>query len=231
MCIKILNRYLMGSLSASIAKKVAMALSGLFLVFFLAQHFTINVTSTINPSIFNEWSHFMGTNPVVQFVLQPILIFGVVFHFVMGIIIELKNNKARQKGYAKYSGNKNSTWASRNMIISGAVVLAFLGLHFYDFWVPEMVYKYVEVNEALEDRYYTELLHKFEDPIRVGIYVLSFVLLMFHLWHGFASSFQTMGWNNKYSKAIKAFTKVYAIAIPLGFIFIALYLHFNQLPH
>jgi succinate dehydrogenase / fumarate reductase cytochrome b subunit len=221
----------MGSLSASIAKKVAMALSGLFLVFFLAQHFTINVTATFNPQLFNELSHFMGTNPIVQFVLQPILIFGVVFHFVMGIIIELKNNKARQKGYAKYKGNKNSTWASRNMIISGAVVLAFLGLHFYDFWVPEMVYKYVDVREALEDRYYPELLHKFEDPIRVGIYVLSFVLLMFHLWHGFASSFQTMGWNNKYSKAIKGVTKVYAIAIPLGFIFIALYLHFNQLPH
>jgi succinate dehydrogenase / fumarate reductase cytochrome b subunit len=221
----------MGSLSASIAKKVAMALSGLFLVFFLAQHFTINVTATFNPQLFNELSHFMGTNPIVQFVLQPILIFGVVFHFVMGIIIELKNNKARQKGYAKYKGNKNSPWASRNMIISGAVVLAFLGLHFYDFWVPEMVYKYVDVREALEDRYYPELLHKFEDPIRVGIYVLSFVLLMFHLWHGFASSFQTMGWNNKYSKAIKGVTKVYAIAIPLGFIFIALYLHFNQLPH
>ncbi|MCT8339168.1 succinate dehydrogenase cytochrome b subunit [Flavobacteriaceae bacterium TK19130] len=221
----------MGMLSASIAKKVAMALSGLFLVFFLAQHFTINITSVIDPDTFNEWSHFMGTNPLVQFVLQPILIFGVVFHFIMGIIIELKNNKARQKGYAKYAGNKNSSWASRNMIISGAVVLAFLGLHFYDFWVPEMIYKYVDVNEALESRYYPELAHKFEDPIRVLIYVVSFVLLMFHLWHGFSSSFQTMGWNNKFSKGLQGFTKVYAIAIPAGFIFIALYLHFNQLSH
>ncbi len=218
-------------LSASIARKVAMALSGLFLVIFLAQHFTINITSVIDPDTFNEWSHFMGTNPLVQFVLQPILIFGVVFHFIMGIIIELKNNKARQKGYAKYAGNKNSSWASRNMIISGAVVLAFLGLHFYDFWVPEMIYKYVEVNEALESRYYPELVHKFEDPIRVLIYVVSFVLLMFHLWHGFSSSFQTMGWNNKFSKGLQGFTKVYAIAIPAGFIFIALYLHFNQLSH
>tara|TARA_R100001369_G_C3317165_1_gene168304 strand:- start:353 stop:1018 length:666 start_codon:yes stop_codon:yes gene_type:complete len=221
----------MGILSASIAKKVAMALSGLFLVFFLAQHFTINFSSVFSEETFNSWSHFMGTNPLVQFILQPVLIFGVVFHFVMGIILELKNNKARKISYKSYKGNTNSSWASRNMIISGAVILAFLGLHFYDFWVPEMVHKYVESNPEDATRYYGELVHKFESPIRTGIYVISFVLLMFHLWHGFASSFQTMGWNNKFSKAVKGFTKLYAIVIPLGFIIIALYHHFNQISH
>ncbi|HBY68521.1 MAG TPA: succinate dehydrogenase [Flavobacteriaceae bacterium] len=221
----------MGILSASIAKKVAMALSGLFLVFFLAQHFTINFSSVFSEETFNSWSHFMGTNPLVQFILQPVLIFGVVFHFVMGIILELKNNKARKISYKSYKGNTNSSWASRNMIISGAVILAFLGLHFYDFWVPEMVHKYVESNPEDATRYYGELVHKFESPVRTGIYVISFVLLMFHLWHGFASSFQTMGWNNKFSKAVKGFTKLYAIVIPLGFIIIALYHHFNQISH
>ena len=208
-----------------------MALSGLFLVFFLAQHFTINFSSVFSEETFNSWSHFMGTNPLVQFILQPVLIFGVVFHFVMGIILELKNNKARKISYKSYKGNTNSSWASRNMIISGAVILAFLGLHFYDFWVPEMVHKYVESNPDDSFRYYGELVHKFESPVRTGIYVLSFVLLMFHLWHGFASSFQTMGWNNKFSKAVKGFTKLYAIVIPLGFIIIALYHHFNQISH
>ncbi len=219
----------MGILSASIAKKFAMALSGLFLVFFLAQHFTINITSVIDPDTFNSWSHFMGNNFVVQFLLQPVLIFGVVFHFAMGIVLELQNNKAREVSYKQFKGNRNSSWASRNMIISGAVVLAFIGLHFYDFWFPEMVYKYVEVNPLDDTRYYTELLHKFESPVRVGLYCLSFGLLMLHLWHGFASSFQSVGFNNKYSKAIQGFTKFYAIFIPAGFIFIALYLYFNQI--
>tara|TARA_B100001146_G_scaffold225213_1_gene247923 strand:- start:2493 stop:3014 length:522 start_codon:yes stop_codon:yes gene_type:complete len=173
----------------------------------------------------------MGTNGLVQFALQPVLILGIIFHFVMGIILEIKNNRARVHSYKKYRGSANSSWASRNMIISGLVILAFLGLHFYDFWVPEIIYKYVDVNEAMESRYYPELVHKFESPVRVGLYCLAFVLLIFHLWHGFASSFQTMGWNNKYSKAIKGFTKFYAVAIPVGFIFIALYHHFNQLPH
>jgi len=64
--------------------------------------------------------------------------------------------------------------------------------------------------------------------VRVGLYVISFVLLGLHLYHGFASSFQSMGWNNKYSKALTGFAKAYAIVIPLGFIFIALFHHFNS---
>ena len=221
----------MGILTSSIARKVAMALSGLFLVFFIGQHFVINLTSVIAPDTFNSWSHFMGANGLVQGLLQPVLIFGVVFHFVMGIVLEIKNVGARKVKYASYKGSANASWASRNMIISGAVVLAFLGLHFYDFWIPEMIHKYIETNPEDPTRYLAETVHKFESPVRVGIYIVSFVLLSIHLWHGFASSFQSVGFNNIYSKALNVFTKVYAVAIPLGFVFIALYHHFNQLHH
>ena len=76
--------------------------------------------------LFNEVSHFMGTNPLVQFVLQPVLIFAVVFHFIMGFILELRNKKANGKSYAKNNGAANSTWMSRNMIWSGVTILAFM---------------------------------------------------------------------------------------------------------
>ena len=219
-------------IKSSLARKVVMALSGLFLVFFLGQHFAINITSVIDPDTFNTWSHFMGYNPLVQYVLQPILIAGVVVHFVMGFVLELKNRAARGSvRYASYKGSANASWISRNMIISGLVVLAFLAVHFYDFWLPEMAYKYVEANPEDATRYHEETVHKFEPFWRTVLYVISFVLLALHLLHGFASSFQTMGINNKYSSAIKIFTKIYAIAIPAGFIFIALYHHFNQIPH
>lgn len=230
----------MGILSSSIARKVAMALSGLFLVFFLAQHFTINLTSVIAPDTFNSWSHFMGTNGLVQGVLQPILILGVIFHFVMGFVLELQNRNARAFKYVKYNGAANASWMSRNMIISGLVVLAFLGLHMYDFWVHEMQVKYIQGDmSGLIDpnnpnsgfRYYEETVFKFESPIRVGIYVIAFILLALHLWHGFASAFQSVGFNNKYSKSLKIFTKAFAVLIPLGFAFIALYHHFNPLTH
>jgi len=209
-----------------------MALSALFLMFFLLQHFSINIISVFSPETFNEVSHFMGTFPLVQYVLQPILIFGVIFHFVMGFVLEIKNNKARAISYAKNNGGANSTWMSRNMIWSGAAILAFILLHFYDFWLPEINTKFIEgdmsglidANNAESGyRYFEELQHKFVDIWRVVLYVIAFVFLALHLLHGFDSAFQSVGANNKYTKGLKRFSKIYAIGIPLGFIFIALF--------
>ena len=214
-------------ITTTIARKVAMALSGLFLILFLGQHFTINIMSVFSEKTFNFLSHFMGNNPVVQFILQPVLIFGVVFHFVMGFVLEIKNAQSRSVKYQSYKGSANASWVSRNMIISGIVILSFLGLHFYDFWVPEINYKYVEFLPQDPDRYYGELVHKFHNPVRVGLYSLSFVFLALHLFHGFASSFQSVGLNNKYTHGIKLFTVAFSLVIPAGFIFIAIFHHLN----
>lgn len=211
-----------------------MALSALFLVFFLLQHFAINIFSVLNPDAFNEMSHFMGTNSLVQYGLQPVLLFGVIYHFVMGFILEIKNRNARQISYAKNKGAANSTWMSRNMLWSGLVILGFFVLHFIDFWIPEINTKFVQGDwsgtlQGVEGyRYYEELTHKFVSPLRVGAYVLAFVFLALHLLHGFQSAFQSMGVNNKYSQSLKIFGKAFALFIPLGFIFIALFHHFNH---
>jgi len=204
-----------------------MAISGIFLIIFLLQHFIINITSVFSESIFNQFSHFMGTNFVVQFIAQPILILGVVFHFVMGFVLDFKNRTSRKIKYVKYKGDANASWMSRNMIISGLVVLSFLGLHFYDFWIPEMNYKYVEFLPDDPNRYYDELTHKFEDLTKVVIYVISFVFLSLHLLHGFSSSFQSLGLN-KYNFLIKIIANIYAIGIPLGFSFIAIFHYLNS---
>jgi succinate dehydrogenase / fumarate reductase cytochrome b subunit len=215
--------------SSSIGRKFAMALSALFLIIFLLQHFLINLTSVISEDTFNEISHFMGTNPVVQFLLQPVLIFGVVFHFIMGFILEVKNRNARTVKYAMNKGNANSSPLSRGMIYSGIVILLFLGLHFYDFWIPEINHKYIEVLPENPVRYYEETVEKFHDPVRVGIYSLAFVFLALHLMHGFASAFQSSGMNHrKYSPLIQKLGKAYSVVIPAGFIFIAVYHYLNQ---
>ena len=127
-----------GLTSSTIGRKYAMALSAMFLLIFLLMHLSVNLISVFSETAFNSASHFMGYNPLVQFLMQPILMFAVIFHFVMGFVLEIKNNRARPIKYAMNNGSANSTWFSRNMIISGAVVLAFLAVHFYDFWVHEM---------------------------------------------------------------------------------------------
>lgn len=223
-----------GILNSSIGRKFAMALSALFLMVFLLQHFAINILSVFSPDTFNDVSHFMGTFWVVQYLLQPVLIFGVIFHFVMGFVLEFKNWSARKVGYAKNSPSGNSTWMSRNMFLSGAVILAFLILHFIDFWIPEINTKYIQgdMSGLLADgegfRYFEELEHKFHSHLRTIAYVIAFVLLSLHLLHGFSSAFQSVGANNKYTKGLKKFGKAYAILVPLGFIFIALYHHLKH---
>ena len=216
-----------GLLSSSIGKKFAMALSALFLMIFLLQHFAINILSVFSESAFNKASHFMGTFWAVQYLLQPVLIFGVIFHFVMGFLLEIQNRKARQIKYAKNNGNANSSWMSRNMIWSGFAILAFIVLHFIDFWIPEMQYKYIDFSPENPTRYFHELVEKFHNPVKVSAYVIAFIFLILHLLHGFNSAFQSVGANNKYTKALKGFSKIYAIGIPLGFIFIALFHHFT----
>lgn len=216
--------------SSSIGRKFTMALSALFLIFFLLQHFAINFTSVVSEEVFNELSHFMGTNPLVQFALQPILMLGVTYHFVMGFILEIKNRNSREVKYAMNKGEANSPWISRNMIWTGLFILFFLGFHFYDFWIPEMVYKYVEFSPEDPNRYYTEVLHMFENPMRVIIYSLSFVFLSLHLMHGFQSAFQSIGARHeKYTPLIKKLGNIYAIAIPAGYIFIAVFHFVNSL--
>ena len=209
-----------------------MALSALFLIIFLIIHLAVNVTSLFSAEVFNDLSHFMGTNPLIQFAMQPVLIFGVVFHFVMGFILEIRNKKARNVKYAKFNGAASASWMSRNMAYSGAAILAFIVLHFIDFWIPELNTKYVLGDMSGmhngEFRYFEELQHKFVPIWRVCAYVVAFIFLGLHLAHGFQSAFQSMGFNNKYSKFVNSLGKWYSILIPLGFIIIALFHHLNH---
>jgi len=220
-----------GLLKSSLSKKYFMAASGLFLIVFLTQHFVINLTSVFSADAFNNISQFMGTNPLIQFAIQPILIFGVIFHFVMGFVLEMKNRSARPQKYAFSNPAANSAWTSRYMILSGAVVFWFLALHFYDFWLPEINTKFIHgdmsgLNESGSFRYYEELVHKFTSPVRVGIYVIAFVFLALHLLHGFQSAFQSIGIRHKkYTPLITRIGTLYAVLIPLGFAVIAIY-HF-----
>ena len=221
-----------GLSSSSIGRKYAMALSAMFLLIFLIMHLSVNLLSLGGENgPFNAASYFMGYNPLIQFVMQPILVIGVIFHFVMGFILEIRNRNARPVKYAVNGAAANSTWMSRNMIVSGAVILAFLGLHMYDFWLHEMTYKYIPGEGDANDltRFWGELHGKFAELWRVIIYVVSFILLGLHLAHGFQSSFQSVGARHpKYTPVIKAIGTWYSILIPAGFILVAVFHYVTQ---
>ena len=61
------------------------------------------------------------------------------------------------------------------------------------------------------------------------LYVLAMIALGFHLWHGFASAFQSLGLNNpKFNNGIKLFGKAFSVIVPLLFAIIPLYIHFTK---
>ena len=218
-----------GFTSSSIGRKYAMAISAMLLLSFLVVHVSLNLLSIFSTDAYNTASQFMGYNVFVQFIFQPILMIGVVFHFVMGFVLEIKNRAARPIKYGMNNGSANSSWMSRNMIYSGLVILAFFGLHFYDFWIHEMNYKYVEVMAENPNRYWVELHEKFANLGRVIIYVTAFILLGLHLAHGFQSSFQSIGARHpKYTPFIKAFGFWFSILVPLAFITIAIFHHVTR---
>nr|WP_321353652.1 succinate dehydrogenase cytochrome b subunit [uncultured Draconibacterium sp.] len=211
-------------LTASIGRKFVMSLSGLFLVAFIAVHLGLNLLLIFDNSgeLFNEGAHFMATNPLIK-VMEPILGLGFLIHIVWSFFLEYQNWKARPVKYAKKNMSGASSWASRNMLILGGLVLVFLVLHIMDFfWVIK--FKPEEI-EQLAKGDYDLVAGLFKTSIFACIlYIVGGVLLGIHLSHGFWSAFQTLGLNNKHwLNRWKVIGTIYAILVAVGFAVIPLY--------
>ena len=216
-----------GFSKSSIGRKILMALSGFFLLLFLLQHLLINLLSVFSADVFNTVSEFMGTNPLIQYVLQPVLFFGIIFHLGMGIYLDIKNRNARPIKYAMNKPEENASWMSRNMVVTGIMVMLFIGLHMVHFFVPSINAHYI-THEHLDS--YQMVASKMADPLYLGIYILAFIFLSLHLLHGFQSAFQSVGFNHKkYTPTIKKLGYLYAIGVPLGNVVIAVFHYVNSL--
>ncbi len=208
----------------SVARKFIMALTGFLLIAFLLTHLLINTFSLFSAELFNEGAHFMATNPLIQ-VTQYVLALGFLVHIVMGIKLTLQNKAARPVAYAYNKPGENSSLSSRTMIISGALVLAFIILHLRDYFYE---LKFVGLPEGTTD--YDLVVALFTSPIYTAVYVVSFIVLGFHLNHGFQSAFQSVGANHKkYTPTIQKLGTAYSILIAVGFSAIAICHFINQL--
>jgi succinate dehydrogenase / fumarate reductase cytochrome b subunit len=215
-------------LTSSIGKKLIMSLTGLSLILFLPVHLLGNLLllNDDGGESFNHYAHFMGTNPLVQLSAKG-LYFFILLHAVQGILIYLKNRKVSGKKYAVAS-KANVTWASKNMMWLGILLLVFLGIHMGDFWFATKFQEWPTAELGLENISYGEdepiknLYNKvqlsFDLPIILAVYIISMIGLAFHLLHGFSSAFQTIGLNHKkYTPFIEIVGKIYAIAVPVLF--------------
>jgi succinate dehydrogenase / fumarate reductase cytochrome b subunit len=204
-------------LFSSLSKKFVMALAGLFLLLFLPVHLVINLMLLKgNPEPFNKAAHFMATFPVIK-IVEVVLLLAIIIHITWGILLQIQNWFARPIGYA--GGNKSETsFFSRFMIWTGASVLTFLVLHFFNFYFIKLGF----VRGNPED-FYSVAHSLFKIPAYNYIYLTCFALLGLHLYHAFSSAFQTLGLNHRiWTPVVNVIAWVYAIALPAGFAFISL---------
>jgi succinate dehydrogenase / fumarate reductase cytochrome b subunit len=202
---------------SSVSKKFEMALAGLFLLIFLPLHFSINLMLLKpNPEPFNNAARFMATFPLVK-IMEVILFGAILIHITLGIYLQIQNWLARPVGYA--SGNKSETsFFSRFMIWTGAAVLIFLVLHFFNFYFIRL-----GLVAGNPEDFYSVAHNLFQIPAYNYIYLVCFTLLGFHLYHAFSSAFQTLGLNHRiWTPVVKTVALIYAIVLPGGFAYISI---------
>ena len=82
---------------------------------------------------------------------------------------------------------------------------------------------FYDVGDGVRDLYRMEV-ENFSSPLAVAFYVVMMVVVGLHLWHGVASSFQSLGLNGpRFTPFIRKIGKVSAVVIAGGFIVITLW--------
>ena len=217
-------------LSSTLGRKLLMALTGLFLILFLIVHLigNLQLLKSDGGEAFNVYAQFMTSNPLIKIVSYVNYAF-ILLHVAWAILLSRTNRVAR--GDVRYAINKNSSaWTSRNMGILGTLIFIFLVIHLKGFWyemhwggIATANYAGKEVKDL-----YTVVEAAYGQLWYVAVYVVSMLILAFHLWHGFASAFQTLGLNHlKYNPLIKFVGRAFAIIVPALFALIPIWMFLN----
>ncbi len=225
--------WLSNFLASSIGQKLVMSLTGLFLILFLLVHLVGNLQLLYDDGgeAFNVYANFMTTNPLIK-TTSIGLYFFILLHTIQGIFIKRKNVTSRLDRYAVKS-RSTSSFASRNMAPLGIIIFVFLVLHMWQFWYKMKMGALdpvsVEIGGHLKDvqNLYAPVAYAFSQWGYVLFYVFSMFVIGLHLFHGFQSSFQTLGLGHKrFSGLIKAFGVLYSVVVPAGFAIIPVYFYF-----
>lgn len=206
----------------SISKKILVALLGAFLSIFLLFHASANLCILRNDGgeWYNAFCHFMGTNYVVK--VFEIILFGTfLLHIALTLWLAFTNWMARPKGYHKAQRSKTHT-GSKLQLWTGVLIIACLFLHFLDFFFVKLGWVDGNLN------FYEQAHQKFQDTYIAICYLVFFVIVWFHLRHGFAAIFQTLGlYNYKYSRAVEIIGIIYATLICLMFATVVIGVYFG----
>ena len=204
-----------------------MSLTGFGLVFFVLFHMAMNLVMVIDAPSYNKICAFLGANwyALVATVALAAMVF---IHFVYAFILNLDNYRARGKQrYAVTVKEKGVSWASKNMLVLGIIVILGLGLHLVHFWSKMQLVEIIghdASNGIAATNGAALMMITFSKWWNIALYIVWFVALWFHLTHGVWSMFQSVGAaNDKWYPRLKLASNVVATLILLGFAAVAIY--------
>ena len=212
--------------NSSLGKKLVMSLTGCFLVLFILFHMSMNLVAIISPEGYNTICAFLGAN-WYALAGTVVLAAGVLIHFAYALWLTYNNYQARGKQrYEVTVTEPGVDWASKNMLVLGWIILAGLALHLFNFWakmqLPELMHNMGMHADTLTLAYAANgvyhIQNTFSNPVFVVLYLVWLGALWFHLTHGFWSSMQSLGWNNKvWINRWKCISNIYSTIVVLCF--------------
>lgn len=222
-----LTRCLAAYWNSSIGKKLIVALTGLFLLLFLAGHLVGNLVVFMGPEPFNSYAYFlhhMGHGAGIwAFRIVMLVMLGA--HIVATIALT-RQNKAARKSYECNTTIQASS-SSRYMILTGLTILAFFVYHMLHFTARigneyNTLERYKTTLHGVEGQVHNAwlmVIDGFSVWYVSAFYILSMTLLASHLVHGFQSVFQTLGLRSKKTAAtLQQLSVAYAAFIWIGFV-------------
>lgn len=212
--------------NSSVGRKVVMSITGIALVLFLTFHMAMNLVAIISANGYNMVCEFLGANWYALVATAGLAALFVI-HIVYAFWLTMQNRTARgSERYAVAEKPKNVEWASQNMLVLGLIVFLGLGLHLFNFWakmqLPELMHSMGMYSNLAALDYAADGVHHitntFSNPVYVVLYLVWLGALWFHLTHGFWSSMQTLGWNNKvWIERWKSISNIYTTIVVLCF--------------
>jgi len=182
-----------GHILTSLGSKVLIALSGLALAVFVVFHMLGNLQVFQGPEALNSYAAFLREMPIALWGVRLTLLAIVGAHIGLSIRLAVHNRRARPVGYVTRQ-YRRATLASRTMALTGSLLTLFIVFHLLHLTAgvvdPSM-------HNRLDIRGYRDVfgnvVHAFQNPLLVVIYLLGQAVLGLHLSHALSSSLQSLG--------------------------------------
>jgi succinate dehydrogenase / fumarate reductase cytochrome b subunit len=211
--------------TTTIGTKVIVACTAILLTGFVVAHMIGNLKIFAGRDSINAYAKFLKDLGPLLWIARGGLLLMFVLHVVLVLRLKARSSAARPEGYA-YPGTIQATAASRFMLMSGLVILAFVIFHLahYTFGVvkPAIIdgkaVNYLDLHDASgRHDVYTMVVKGFQDPLMSVLYLVAQWILFLHLSHGIGSVFQTLGLNSpRFQKLIKRISLLVALTILAG---------------